>query len=355
MCLLFEKIPGYKWNPGKPTMAGVAVYYAVLFLMIAMSAKVSKSRTHKKGGRSSYIFKLFPVVCGVIMLLVVISIHPSRRNTADFLYVGQGSCCILTADNGGVYMFDCGSTSRSSVGKYVLKPFLKYHGIKKIDAVFLSHADEDHVNGAIELLQNKNAWGIEVGDVFVTEQMMDDDSDMIRNLLSQCNASDISKPENPSMRYMQSGIIFTSGDAKLLCLHPAPDYIPEDPNSASECFLVTFGDKAKTTLLLTGDVQGTGETALTQNLSSLADAHSVDILVVSHHGSSHSTTDEFLNVAKPRLAIISCGENNRYGHPHTETLGRLKKHGAHILRTDTSGQITIYIKNNKLRVKLFTG
>ena len=254
----------------------------------------------------------------------------------------------------------------------MLKPFLKYHGIKKINAVFLSHADEDHVNGAIELLQNKNAWGIEVGDVFVTKQMMDDDSDMMRNLLSQCNTSEISKPGNPSMRYMQSGIIFTSGDTKLLCLHPAPDYIPEDPNSASECFLVTFGDKAKTTLLLTGDVQETGETALTQNLTDVlygrypnafngavtdsiaGSTPSVDILVVSHHGSSHSTTDEFLNVANPRLAIISCGENNRYGHPHTETLDRLKKHGAHILRTDTSGQITIYIKNNKLRVKLFT-
>ena len=118
-------------------------------------------------------------------------------------------------------------------------------------------------------------------------------------------------------------------------------------NVYSECFYVDFGDF---TLLLTGDVEGSGEEALLAELQRRGIGQ-LDLLKTAHHGSRNSTTEEFLQQLHPGTAIISCGSNNRYGHPHAELLNRLesagvqwictKDYGAVIVETDKGGSVKL--------------
>ena len=90
-------------------------------------------------------------------------------------------------------------------------------------------------------------------------------------------------------------------------------------------------------MLFTGDVEGKGEELLMKNMRN----KSYEVLKVSHHGSKNSTLEDFLQVAKPKIALISAGENNSYGHPHAETIRRLKKYGCKIYQTIKQGAITL--------------
>lgn len=104
--------------------------------------------------------------------------------------------------------------------------------------------------------------------------------------------------------------------------------------------------------LLTGDVEGEGERLLTENLKRNG-VEKITVLKAAHHGSSHSASEEFLSVAKPSYAVISYGENNRYGHPHKDTLERLAGCGAKILKTPVSGAVTIRTDGKRMQIEEF--
>ncbi len=95
-------------------------------------------------------------------------------------------------------------------------------------------------------------------------------------------------------------------------------------------------DHDEVSFLFTGDAEEPTESALLS-----ADLQPVDVLKVAHHGSAHATTNRFLRAVKPRFALISAGEDNRYGHPKDECLDRLKRAGVLVFRTDKSGQIRV--------------
>lgn len=96
-------------------------------------------------------------------------------------------------------------------------------------------------------------------------------------------------------------------------------------------------------MLFTGDVEGEGENHLIENLN-----HSYQVLKVSHHGSKNSTSEQLLKVVRPKLALVSAGENNSYGHPHKEVIERLERHGCRILCTTQEGAIRLKTKGNTL-------
>ena len=108
----------------------------------------------------------------------------------------------------------------------------------------------------------------------------------------------------------------------------------------------------KVTLLLTGDVEGEGERALTEQLR-LYGIEQSTVLKVSHHGSRNATSKIFLQQLKPQLAVISCGRNNRYGHPHEEMLERLQEAGTEVFRTDETGAIEVRIKGDKVMISVY--
>ena len=119
----------------------------------------------------------------------------------------------------------------------------------------------------------------------------------------------------------------------------------EPGNGASLVLDISCGDFD---MLLTGDVEGEGEEALEQRLKK-----TYDVLKTAHHGSRNSTSESFLQKASPSAALISAGRDNRYGHPHQETLDRLRREGCSVYQTAQSGSVTIVTDGRTMRIRRF--
>lgn len=307
-----------------------------------------------------------------------------RGSRVIFLDVGQGDGIVIETAR-GAYLFDCGSTSRKKVGEYVLKPYLKSQGIRSLRGVFVSHPDEDHMNGVLELLENGGEWGITVEQLFLPAIMEAKRQEAFDKLLAAAEHAGV------PVSYIKCGDEIRDHQLRLLCLHPEANTTLEDSNAYSECFYVEVfakkvkwgaddrevkeagerfavevfggnedsaggaskdfnGDVGKLSILLTGDVEGEGERQLTQELQGRGGSK-VDILKVAHHGSGYSTSSEFLAAANPTAAIISCGRNNSYGHPHAATLQRLEDARIPWYTTTDYGALTITIDGNRNRLQ----
>lgn len=328
-------------------------------------------------------------ICWGFLLLGVVILtwrfRPELKVT--FLDVGQGDCIFLQTENGNSYLTDGGSSSVSKVGKYRMIPFLKYQGASQIKAVFVSHADSDHYNGIAELLEQAELEGIRVENLVLTDIADECRSEGYEELVELAGQNGI------TVQLLHEGQQLQDGELLFQCLHPSKGYRAEDLNETSMVLLVTYREFS---MLLTGDVQGAGEEHLTQELQdwkepgvtqmqdvirisgeeesmeeqSIEDERieeqieekrpqnkmganhtetELTILKVAHHGSKNSTSEEFLKAANPRLAIISCGKGNRYGHPHEETLERLEKVDIPWFCTKDYGAITVTV-DDKSRV-----
>ena len=334
---------------------------------------------------------------GFLLLGVVILAWRFRPELqVTFLDVGQGDCIFLQTENGDSYLTDGGSSSVSKVGKYRMIPFLKYQGASQIKAVFVSHADSDHCNGIAELLEQAELEGIRVENLVLTDLADECRSEGYEELVELAGQNGI------TVQFLHEGQQLQDGELLFQCLHPSKGYRAEDLNETSMVLLVTYREFS---MLLTGDVQGAGEEHLTQELQdwrepgvtqmqnvirisgeeesmeeesieeesieeesieeeSIEDERieeqieekrsqnkmganhaetELTVLKVAHHGSKNSTSEEFLKAANPKLAIISCGEGNRYGHPHEETLERLEKSDVPWFCTKDYGAITVTV------------
>ena len=327
---------------------------------------------------------------GFLLLGVVIltwRLRPELQVT--FLDVGQGDCIFLQTEDGASYLTDGGSSSVSKVGKYRMIPFLKYQGASQIKAVFVSHADSDHYNGIAELLEQAELEGIRVENLVLTDIADECRSEGYEELVELAGQNGI------TVQLLHEGQQLQDGELLFQCLHPSKGYRAEDLNETSMVLLVTYREFS---MLLTGDVQGAGEEHLTQELQdwkepgvtqmqdvirisgeeesmeeqSIEDERieeqieekrpqnkmganhtetELTILKVAHHGSKNSTSEEFLKAANPKIAIISCGKGNRYGHPHEETLERLEKADVPWFCTKDYGAITVTV-DDKSRVQV---
>ena len=339
-------------------------------------------------GAMTYMNRVPHLIAVVMILGLLIGLLTGNFDCGSrvtFLDVGQGDGIVVETGQ-GAYLFDCGSTSRKNIGEYVLKPYLKSRGIRSLRGVFVSHPDEDHMNGVIELLENGADWGIVVEQLFLPAIAEGKRTESFVTLLAAAEVAEV------PVSYIKCGDEIRDSQLRLLCLHPEENTTLADANAYSECFYVeVFAKKikqeaiadrkandasggsaiegsgengsfagnserkdfrvndGKINILLTGDVEGEGERQLMQELQEQRGqrAFRVDILKVAHHGSGYSTGTEFLAAASPATAIISCGRNNSYGHPHAETLQRLEDarvpwygtmdYGALIVTVDSHG------------------
>ncbi len=394
LCRGAEKLPFHTYCPGRPGRLWIVIYYAFILLVTLYGYLILEVR--KRGLAEYGIFfdkrgvmglrRLEKMVRGAdgavhvvnvgarsnksirpasvhlfmasSLLLIFTAFPLPAKNTSTQLYVGQGNCNVTVTDAREVYIFDGGSSSEKSVGEYTILPYLRYMGLCDIDAVFISHSDTDHISGVLELIEKGTEWGVAIGAVYITRQMEEDGTENTMNLLRACEAAGV------NVHTLNAGAEWNSGKTHFTCLHPAPDYIPEDPNSGSMCILAEFG---KYTLLFPGDVQGSGEDALTETFADMLklrneDIHQkddtggsrrLDVYITAHHGSAGTTTGEFLDAARPRLAINSAGLNNRYGHPAPETLARFRSHGTLYLTTYETGAVRISLKGRKIEFLTF--
>lgn len=365
LCGCFDGLPFRAWNPGRPAVWQIAAYYGILMLAVRLAGR--KREKGLPGQEKIRGKRLSPMKCpgvGTRLLsaaalsaaVLLLGVRPPAENRAVFLDVGQGDCILVQTASGENYLFDCGSSNRSGVGRYVLLPFMKYNGIRKLDAVFLSHPDADHVNGVMELLSLAGENEIEIRQLILpaVEEAEAQFQDVIR-AAGQCPASrqhPVSGGKNTAVpvRCLAAGESWRCKGAEFLCLHPREGWSFADENAYSLCVYVRFTEGLS--LLLTGDVEGEGEKALIGELKERG-IEDVTVLKTAHHGSRNATSREFLAQVNPRIAVISCGRNNRYGHPHEELLERLRGGGAKVYLTSESGAVTVRAGVKMMKVKEF--
>ena len=148
---------------------------------------------------------------------------------------------------------------------------------------------------------------------------------------------------------LKAGDSMEAGGLRFEVLHPSAGYETASRNASS---LVMKLEAEGVTALLTGDVEADGEQAAGQLLQQSGFA-GIDIYKAAHHGSKYSNTQALLAQLQPETAIISCGENNRYGHPHAETVARLEQTGSGIWMTKDTGAITIHIRKGCYTIETF--
>ena len=341
-------------------------------------------------GAMTYMNRVPHLIAVVMILGLLIGLLTGNFDCGSrvtFLDVGQGDGIVVETGQ-GAYLFDCGS--RKNIGEYVLKPYLKSRGTRSLRGVFVSHPDEDHMNGVIELLENGADWGIVVEQLFLPAIAEGKRTESFATLLAAAEVAEV------PVSYIKCGDEIRDSQLRLLCLHPEENTTLADANAYSECFYVeVFAKKmkqeaiddrkendasggsaiegsgengsfagngerkdfrvndGKINVLLTGDVEGEGERQLMQELQEQRGQREfrVDILKVAHHGSGYSTSTEFLAAASPATAIISCGRNNSYGHPHAETLQRLEDTRVPWYGTMDYGALTVTVDSHGNRLR----
>ena len=327
------QLPGARMILGRPQPWQILVYYLILTAVLVFHRRI-------------------PVLCSRMALagaVLLLCLHTQTGLYLHFLDVGQGDGIVIEQAEGGCYLVDGGSTTKTDVGTYQILPFLKSRGIAELAAILLSHPDEDHINGAIQVLEQADANGVRVDALVlpaVTESLRDTELLQLRTT---------AKMHGVPVRYLKRGDCLQDGRLTLTCLNPKEGIITDDINEASEVLLLQYG---KFTSLLTGDVTGTAEQEVISELRKMTGwqgmTGQLDVLKVAHHGSQHSTPSDLLELCRPRLAVISSGKDNRYGHPHPELLQRLQEAGVPYRNTQQSGAITVHTDGRRTEVEQFT-
>lgn len=240
--------------------------------------------------------------------------------TVTFLDVGQGNC-VLAESDGHYMLIDGGDNTHSS---FVVS-YLKKHGIKQLDYVLVSHYDADHLSGIIGVLYNYPT------DTLLTPDYVGDTKTYQSYL--KCIDSQKITPVHP-----ETGTSYALGNAEFTIICP-DNYDYEEENNLSLGIRLTDGSSS---FLILGDAQSQSESAILQNHIEI----SSDVYMVSHHGSSSSSSEKFLEAVNPQYAVISVGADNDYGHPTQKVLSRLEALHIQILRTDQNGTITAYSTND---------
>ena len=322
---LADRLSFAMWTPGKPVYGKMLLAFGLLLLFCLLGNLSENGRTIPE---KFWKYRL-GILLGVILLLAG---YPAHNLQITFLDVGQGDGICMELPDGRVYLMDGGSSDVSKVGNYRLVPFLKAKGIRKIDAVFLSHGDADHINGIAELLEEKQ---MSIDCICLPAGAEQEEFVEIR---------DLARARNISVRTIQAGDFWENNGAKFWCLNPAD--VTASGNAASMVLYMEYQDFS---MLLTGDLEGGGEKSVAALLRSNA-ITGISVLKVAHHGSKNSTKEEFLRQCSPAVAVISCGEHNTYGHPHKETLERLNDIGTAVYRTDCSGAVQITVSGSRMKV-----
>ncbi len=241
-----------------------------------------------------------------------------------FLDVGQGDAAVIESPSGNVLLIDAGGVSEDgsdNQGRRTVAPFLRARGIGHIDMELLTHPHADHIGGTAVLLEQ-----------FPTDQLLDNgqqtDSPLALRTLKDAHSRHV--------RYVAARrgqtLDFQDGvTARILA--PTEAETDGTANNASVVVRLEYG---RTVFLFTGDAEADEEADILTSGQPLT----CDVLKVGHHGSHTSTTPAFLSATHPRIAVISVGKRNHFGHPNPDVMERLREEGAKVYRTDLDGAVT---------------
>lgn len=236
----------------------------------------------------------------------------SDHGRMTMLDVGQGQAILLQSE-GKTFLVDCGGDYDDDAADITAETLLS-QGISRLDGIILTHYDRDHSGGIPNLLTRIHA------DVILVPYSSDENG--VQQQLVKLAGS--------AVQVVREDTVLNFGDVNITL------FAPESYNSGNESSMCVLFQVGKCDILITGDRGTDGERLLlTQH-----ELPTVEVLVVGHHGSKHSTSEALLETVRPLYAFISVSEDNSYGHPAQETLDRLEQFGCIIFRTDEDGTVT---------------
>ncbi|PQV64847.1 competence protein ComEC [Abditibacterium utsteinense] len=351
----FALLPGARLSGSPLSLAWSLACYALLLAAIAPLsldfAPLLEAWQQSKAKLSRFFVDLRPQALIALFLVLGLWLMWLSRDAKSgelrvtMLDVGQGESILVRTPSGQNILIDGGSLDgreRSDIGAQVIVPALQSLGVEQLDLLVLTHSDADHCNGlsalAREIPVRAFLDGPSVNQNGKTENLDPALTDYfaLRKLLDSQKIPVITP---------RAGQFFRFGDLKLRLLAPIFPLLDSVNDDAIVCRL----EWGKTSILLTGDIEKSGEARLLSRGANLK----CTVLKVAHHGSKTSTTPAFLRAAKPALALISCGRYNRFGHPNPQTLRTLQDAKVPTFRTDLSGALEVDCDKNSCRVTPF--
>ena len=244
-----------------------------------------------------------------------------------FIYVGQGDSTLIMCEEGNI-LIDAGPfEARNDVVTY-----LEGVGVKEIEYCIFTHPHEDHIGGAKAVIEN-----FDVKNVIMTDRTADTKTYL--NLLGALEKSDA------RVLKARIGDTYSVGDFEFEILAPFDTGSKVDTNNTSIVIRAVFGTSS---MLFMGDAESGVEAEL---IEAYGDGLRSDLIKVGHHGSKTSSSQKFLDEVDPEYAVISCGVDNIFAHPHRETLDRLNKMDVKIFRTDKSGTVVLLLDGKSIYLK----
>ena len=330
LCNITVKLPCPTQVLGCPAKWKVIIYYAILVLVVLF---LKQQILYSKYLKSHY--RILSIGLCVIVCIFLGYHSPVSGLQMTMLDVGQGDGIFIQTEEGVTILIDGGSTDTKQVGRYRIIPFLKYYGIRKIDYMIMTHADEDHISGQLELLEEGPLLGIRIGRCLVPNpdnQSKDENYKMLIHTAYQAGVP---------IGEIQTADCIQAGKLRITCIHPDSAFLSDSANAYSVTLSMVYGQNS---VLLTGDLEKEGEEQVLKRLqeNSMNLPARYDILKVAHHGSKNSSGEEYLERLHPSVSLISCGKKNRYGHPHQELLQRLEKVQSKVLQTPQCGAVFLH-------------
>ena len=271
----------------------------------------------------------------LVLTILIASPVASADLTVHFIDVGQGDAVLIECDDYDQWaLIDAGDRFKDPVAK--LRSYLESQDVGTIHLLVATHPHADHIGGMSMVLQEFTV-------LLVADSGYEATSALWRDYKEFLMTTPI------PVIFPRRGDVIQLGNLELYVLHPSdPVDRYANTNNSSVVIRLEYGDVS---FLFTGDVEAEGESEMLSELgNSASELLDVDILKVAHHGSRTSSSEAFLSVVTPEVAVISVGEGNRYGLPDEEVLHALAEVGAEVYRTDYDGTVVIWTDGSEYSV-----
>lgn len=331
-------IPGSSIYIKTPYLLECIIYYLILFLIFnwkRIKEKLENNKILEKIKKNSY--KYISIILISIILTNTISNKIFQEIKIYFVDVGQGDSTLIQTIEGKNILIDGGGSEFGSfdVGESILLPYLLDRRITTIDYLMISHFDSDHIGGVFAILEN-----LKVKNIIISKQ--GETSENLKKFYEITNNKGIR-----TIIVKKGDIVEIDKYSHFEILFPEDNLIED--NILNNNSIVARFNSLNFSILFTGDIEEIAEKRLCE-LYSGTDKLEAFVLKVAHHGSKTSSTEEFLELVKPKIALIGVGKNNNFGHPNIDVIERLENMGSKIYRTDNCGEIIIRINREKLQI-----